>query len=103
MDNIEQHVKSMLEKRRYDVIVAIITDKAQMIDSERAKRHFKQYELEILNCKHPTLCRDTSGTYAKTFVFGVRVYMEKELEYLEKFLNACNTPNLTEIIGVKAR
>ena len=100
MDNIEQHVRSKL-KHSNDVLVAIITDKAQMLDSEQAKMLFRRYELEILNCKHPTMCRDTSGLYSKVFIFGVTSYMKEEPEYLEKFLNACDSESVTEIIGIR--
>lgn len=102
MDNIEQQVRSMLGKRRYDVIVAIITSKNQVIDSKRARMRFRQYEQEILNCKHPTLCKETTGTNDITFIFGVITYLKEE-EYLEKFLNACNTHDSIKIIGLKAR
>ena len=100
MENIEQYVQSKLE-RRYDVLVAIITEKAQMCDSERAKMFFRQFQLEVLNCRHPTICRDTSGTYSKVFIYGVTAYMREEPEYLEKFLKACDSERVTEIIGIR--
>ncbi len=102
MDNLEQYVKSKLEKR-YDVLVAIFTEKPRMIDSVLAKKWFRQYELEILNGKHPSFLQDTTGIYYKAFIFGATSYMKEDAEYLEKFLNACKDSEglLREIIGIK--
>ena len=101
MDNIEQYVRTKLKYN--DVLVAIITDEAQMFDSERAKMQYKRYQLEIMNCKHPTMCRVAYGIYSKVFIFGVTSYMKDDEEYMEKFLNEWKDSELTEIIGIRVR
>ena len=101
MDNVEHRVKSMLDS--YEVIVAIFTEKEHLFDSMQAKKVCRNYKLEILNCKHPTLFRESCGRYSKAYVFGVTDYMKREEQYMGQFLNACQSELLTELIGIKAR
>lgn len=99
MDSIERQVKNLVGNRRYNVIVAIITDKAQSPDKEMARRCFKSYKREILNCKHPTLYREAAS--GEEFVFGARDDMEKDEEYLKRFLSACSDEKHIEIVGIR--
>ena len=101
MDNTERRVKDLVGNRRYDVIVAIITGEARGDDKEKARKYARLYQQEISTCKHPTLYQEAAS--GEEFVFGARDDMEKDEEYLKRFLSACSDAKHIEIVGIRIR
>lgn len=100
MQDFEQRVLNMLDE--HEVLVAVFTTKASILDSMNVKRAFREFQMEILNREFPSLYRDVFyGRCRKTFIYGVTARMKADEEYLLRFLNACGDgTNITEIIGM---
>lgn len=98
MQDFEKRVLSMMEE--HEVLAAVFTTEASILDSLEARRVFREFQMEILNSDQPTTYWDCVGRKSKTFIYGVTARMKANEEYLYMFINACGDgTNISEIIG----
>ena len=99
MQNFQERVQSMMNE--HEVLVAVFTREASILDSVEAKRVFRQFQMVILNSNQATLYRDFVGSHPRSFIYGVTSRMKAEEAYLSGFLKSCgDETNITEIIGM---
>lgn len=99
MQNFQERVRSVMNEQ--EVLVAISTREASILDGVEAKRVFRQFQMVILNSNQATLYRDFVGSHPRSFVYGVTSRMKADEAYLSGFLKSCGDgTNITEIIGM---